>query len=73
MESGPAGWIGPRAGGRRGVPAGPVVIGLMSNRLGLGGGCDWELREVFYGRLDIDSVGKGLLHDSLMKRSSPWF
>lgn len=28
METGPAGWIWPRAGGRSGVPAGPVVIGL---------------------------------------------
>jgi hypothetical protein len=53
------------------------VLGLMGSRLGLGGGCSWECREAFYGRLDCSSVGQGLLHGSpqqiLMKRDSPQF
>ena len=40
-----------------------------------GGSCDFECREVFYGRLDSGSIGKGLLHGSpwqiSIKRDSP--
>jgi hypothetical protein len=36
----------------------------MGSRLELGGGCGWECREAFYGRLDKGSIGKDLRHGS---------
>jgi hypothetical protein len=38
--------------------------GSSSLKLGLGGGCGWEHREAFYGRLDSCSIGEDLLHGS---------
>ena len=58
-----------------------VVLGLMGSRLELGGGCGWECREAFYGRLDKGSIGKDLRHGSPQrilikkkkKKDSLWF
>jgi hypothetical protein len=69
----PSGWIYP--GELRLICL--VSPWLDSSCLGLGGGCDSEHREAFYGRLDGSSVDEGLIHGSpqwiSMKRGSPWF